>query len=174
VKDKATYQFTVDASIREDKGRVFTALTDPRELSVWFTRDAVVDLRPGGRYSNADGDTGTFLEITPPHRLSFTWENPDHCPATRVAITLSGHSESEKAVIISITHSELGSHEDVNTMKVGWKWALISLRSYLETGVPVRFEDWQRSMRDGDKRSEQESRDEDNMEREKGRERGKD
>lgn len=158
---QGTFQFTVEKEIMTTAETVFLALTDAKELSVWFTTDAEVDLRKGGKYRNADGDTGEFLEIHKPERLTFSWDNPDHCPGTLIEIMIktnregtsgggNGTGEDEhviRPITIIITHSGLRSHEDVNQMQVGWKWALISLKSYLETGNPVRFEEWQKEQR---------------------------
>jgi uncharacterized protein YndB with AHSA1/START domain len=68
---------------------VFKALTDPALLSEWFARAPgtprgriiTLDVRPGGAYlievDGRDGLTyqmqGTYKEVVPPARLSFTW-----------------------------------------------------------------------------------------------------
>src|SRR5215471_16775235 len=69
--------------------KVFAALSRPAQLDRWFTTGAKVDLRPRGRYSNADHDRGKFLEVVPNRRLRFTWDNPDHAAGSIVEIILS-------------------------------------------------------------------------------------
>lgn len=119
---------------------VFEAFTEPRHLSVWFTKEADADLRPGGRYSNSDNDKGEFLEIDPPHRVRFTWENENHCPGTEVDVRFE--TQSATTARITLNHSLLSGRDEIAEMKEGWSWALESLRSYLESGKPITFEDW--------------------------------
>ena len=68
--------------------RVFKAWTDPNQLSRWFgpsdeyTAKAEIDLRVGGAYrlemhhsgGNVHTVVGTYREIIPPEKLSFTWQ----------------------------------------------------------------------------------------------------
>lgn len=119
--------------------RVYEALTAPAELSRWFTTRAEADLRVGGAYSNGDGDRGVFLVLEPPDRLEFTWDNPDHCPGTRVEIRLH---RGDGGTLVELIHRSLRSEQDAEEMRGGWSWALDSLRSYLETGRPISHETW--------------------------------
>jgi uncharacterized protein YndB with AHSA1/START domain len=66
---------------------VYRAWTDPEVLMRWWgpvnteMRDAQIDARPGGRYRfemvGASGAptviAGEYVDVDPPHRLSFTW-----------------------------------------------------------------------------------------------------
>lgn len=124
----------------------YDALTDPPQLSRWFTTSARADLEIGGSYSNADGDKGKFLELHRPDGLRFTWENEKHCPGTVVEISIKQIGEG--VVEITLTHSLLASDTDANDMKIGWSWALTSLKSYLETGQPISFEQWHKDQID--------------------------
>jgi uncharacterized protein YndB with AHSA1/START domain len=123
--------------------KAFDAFTDPVHLSRWFTTEAKADLKVGGRYSNADGDRGQYLATDRPHKVKFTWDNEKHCPGTVVEVTFE--AEAEDGVGIELRHSELSSDDHVRDMETGWSWALASLKSYLETGKPVQFEDWQKN-----------------------------
>jgi len=67
---------------------VWSAWTDPSALRVWFGQaespvwSAEMDVRAGGRYRLVLREPGglsftvhgTYHEVTPPHRLVFTWE----------------------------------------------------------------------------------------------------
>ncbi len=132
----ATGQRTVAAPAEA----VYAALTEPGQLSRWFTREAEADLRVGGRYRNADGDRGEFLVLDPPHRLRFTWENPEHCPGTVVQADIVSKGPSKTTV--RLEHAKLPDREGFEEMKEGWSWALDSLKSFLETGEGVDFEEW--------------------------------
>jgi uncharacterized protein YndB with AHSA1/START domain/uncharacterized damage-inducible protein DinB len=136
--DHATLR--LETIVRSTVEEAYAAFTDPKLLSIWFTEAAKADLRVGGRYSNADGDKGEFLALAPPHRLEFTWENPKHCPDTRVRVSF--RNDSVDHVKIVLEHSELKTPSDESDMRGGWSWALDSLRSYLETGKPIPHEQW--------------------------------
>lgn len=144
MNEKCTDQYTLRLikTVRAKAGTSFDAFTDPTQLSRWFTEEATADLRIGGRYSNSDGDKGKFLEIDPPRWVKFTWENEKHCPNTIVEVEFVDSSPGRTE--IHLTHSSLASKENVEEMKEGWGWALVSLASYLETGKPVSFKDWKR------------------------------
>lgn len=54
--------------------RAYNAWAEAEEMSRWFTSEAQQDVRPGGRYSNADGDRGEYTAVEPNRLLAFTWE----------------------------------------------------------------------------------------------------
>jgi uncharacterized protein YndB with AHSA1/START domain len=88
--------------VREVKApppRAYAAFTEPEHVSRWFMTEAEADLRVGGRYKNADGDTGEYLALDPPNQVAFTWENPTHCPATRVTVTFKPLADDSSTVL---------------------------------------------------------------------------
>ncbi|MFQ5552765.1 MAG: SRPBCC domain-containing protein [Thermoplasmata archaeon] len=131
---------TVQRTIRASPEASYAALTEPDHLSRWFTQDARADLRIGGRYENKDGDRGEFLRLDPPTRIKYTWENPDHAPGTMVEVWIE-HKDEAKS-LIRLEHSRLKNREEFEDLKNGWSWALDSLRSYLEKGRPIPYEEW--------------------------------
>jgi len=56
---------------------VFRYFTDPQKMRHWSGVDHTLDARPGGVYRvEMDADhvaEGEFVEVDPPHRVSFTW-----------------------------------------------------------------------------------------------------
>jgi uncharacterized protein YndB with AHSA1/START domain len=142
VGQRSTKDFmaTVSRVVKSSPEHAFTAFVDPNVLSTWFTTKAKVDLRVGGRYSNADGDTGVFKVIDPFGRLVFTWENPEHCPGTLVGVRFDAKPGGK--VTIGLGHSGIATKREWKEMKQGWSWALDSLKSYLETGRPITHEAW--------------------------------
>ncbi len=131
---------TVQRTIRATPEEIYSALTRPEALTSWFTKEASVDLRVGGNYENSDGDTGKFLVIEPPARLRFTWENPEHSPGSEVEATI--HPKTANKSTLRLEHSKLKSREEFEDMKEGWSWALDSLKSFLERGTAISFEEW--------------------------------
>lgn len=118
--------------------------------NAWFTTGASLDFVEGGRYSNNDNDTGVFKKILirpaknsigEVAQIQFTWENEKHCPGSKVTVQFMEKSESKCVVLIE--HSKLPDDAGCADMKKGWSWALTSLKSYLETGRPIRYEEWE-------------------------------
>ncbi|MFQ5918572.1 MAG: SRPBCC domain-containing protein [Thermoplasmata archaeon] len=132
----------VQRTVRVPAETAYAALTVPDQLSRWFTEDAHADLRIGGRYENRDGDQGEFLRLDPPGRIKYTWENPDHAPGTMVEIWIEPKEEAKS--LIRLEHSRLRNQAEYEDLKQGWRWALDSLRSYLETGRSIPYEEWAR------------------------------
>ncbi|MBD3161733.1 MAG: hypothetical protein GF346_05700 [Candidatus Eisenbacteria bacterium] len=136
------FALSVTRTVGADRARAFDAFLDPKNQSIWFTTTAKADLRIGGRYENADGDTGQFLVIDRPIRVRFTWENPKHCPGTRVTVDFAESGPNRTQV--RLTHAKLASADDREKMKQGWSWAMDSYRSYVETGRPITEAEWER------------------------------
>jgi uncharacterized protein YndB with AHSA1/START domain len=65
---------------------VFPYFTDPEKLIVWKAATAELDARPGGRFrmdvtGRGDVANGEYLDIDPPHRITFTWRWENDHPA---------------------------------------------------------------------------------------------
>jgi uncharacterized protein YndB with AHSA1/START domain len=112
--------------------RVFKAWTDAAQLSRWFapsddyTTKAVVDLRVGGAYridithsgGNVHTVLGTYREITPPTKLSFTWNwEGATTPDTLVTIDFIPRGNSTEVIM---THEKLPTMESRAQHEQGW------------------------------------------------------
>ena len=135
------FDISFQRKIKAPVDRVYRAWTEPDELNRWFTTKAKVEAKVGGRYSNADGDAGEFRRVEPNKRLVFTWEQKQHQPGSVVDVMFM--PEGPEKTVVYLTHRKLQSKEDADDLKNGgWRWALDSLKSYLESGRPVKYEDW--------------------------------
>ena len=134
-------ELVVEREMTSSIEAAYEAWSSAEKLSAWFTTGAKQDLRVGGRYSNADGDCGTFLEVEPNQRIRFTWEQPCHSPGSEV--TLEFRSIDSDVVNVRLTHAGLGRAEDQSDLALGWEWALDSMKSFLETGSGIRYRDWE-------------------------------
>jgi len=126
--------------------RVYRALTTASELDSWFSQRTVVDVRPGGAYSNGDGDRGSFLEAVAPERLRFTWDNPGHAPGTVVEILLAS---TGAATTLTLIHSGFRNERDADhyaSRESGWDWALENLKAYLEGRPTTDYEPWLKTL----------------------------
>jgi uncharacterized protein YndB with AHSA1/START domain len=134
------FTVSVTRTIAVPVAEAWAAFTTAKGWNRWFTTKARLTLREGGRYRNADGDTGAFRAIVAGKRLCFTWENAAHCPGTLVDVRFAAKGRGRSTV--ALEHQRLASAADAATMKEGWSWAMDSLRAWLETGAPIRHEDW--------------------------------
>jgi uncharacterized protein YndB with AHSA1/START domain len=123
--------------------RVWTALTQPDQLSAWFGTQATIDLRPGGEviftWDGLTGPRGTnrgvIETVEPPNRFAFRWQSsPDTVQMTRVEFTLEPHPEGTRLRLVESGFASLppelrgGCHES-NTR--GWQRELGELAQYL-------------------------------------------
>lgn len=142
--------------IRAPAAVVFQALSDAAELVHWFPTAAETDPRPGGVYRfffespehPEPGETreGTFLDVQPNKRLSYTWHAPldppgeePGGPETKVEFALN-----EKAGVtdLVLTHSGFGYgagwDRSLEEHSERWAFFVLNLRSYLERGTDAR------------------------------------
>lgn len=133
-------ELKLEAEIKRSKEICYNAFTDEKQLSQWFSTNSKCDVRTGGYYCNDDKDEGVYLELKPYERIRFTWDNKEHCPGTEVLIEFNS-SDSDNTKII-LTHLKLENEFHIKEMTTGWTWALVSLKSYLENGKPVTYNEW--------------------------------
>lgn len=136
---------TINATVEE----AFAAWSSPVGWNSWFTSGATVDFVVGGRYADADGDSGTFLKIVPPGppnrqgeaaRIELSWEHAEHCPGSRVTVQFMRKSDAK--VQVALTHDKIADEDGCRDMKGGWSWAMASLKSWLETGRGLSESEW--------------------------------
>lgn len=123
--------------------RVWTALTQPDQLSAWFGTAATVDLRPGGEviftWDGSTGPSGTsrgvIETVEPAKRFVFRWQSvPDNVPMTRVEFTLEPHPDGTRLRVVESGFASLPperrgrAHED---HVQGWQRELGELAQYL-------------------------------------------
>ncbi|MGI8689341.1 MAG: SRPBCC family protein [Thermomicrobiales bacterium] len=123
--------------IRATPERVFRALTEKAELEAWFVKEATIDLRVGGTlrlFWDPESVEGTFLDVDPPRRLVFTWdERPAIAGITTSAFMLTAEGAGTR---LHLVHSGFGTGAAwdrlFNNINGGWDKELQKLRAYLE------------------------------------------
>ena len=124
--------------------RVWSAITAPEELTVWFGDLAEVDLRPGGGASFGWSDYGNSFHavvetVEAPSRFSYRWASKSDTPldagsSTLVEFTLE---ETETGTRVSVVESGFASFpEDVyeqaiGSNETGWDSELADLVEYV-------------------------------------------
>lgn len=128
---------TISRHIAAPRTRVFDAWLDP-EMLARFMRptetirgtDITTDPRTGGRFAiNMRGDqdyphSGTYLEITRPERLVFTWEGPHSVEGTTVTLTFA---EADGGTLVELTQVRFANEDSRDGHKFGWTNILAAL-----------------------------------------------
>lgn len=126
--------------IRAPRSRVFSALTETRELDRWIAGKAVVEPWIGGRYEFGwEHGPATITEFEPDRLLAYTWKIEDR-PETLVRWELIplGHD----AVEVSVVHTGFGPYS-AEGYQIGWQNFLIELKRMQELGPDWRRIEWE-------------------------------
>ncbi len=85
--------------LEASRSQVWAALTDPRELELWFANDVELELRPGGeatfRWANGEARRATVTDVRPGERLAFEWEGEGD-----VEFTLDDDADGTRLTVI--------------------------------------------------------------------------
>lgn len=149
----------LDRLLKAPPALVWRCWTEPALICQWFcpkpwsVSEAVVDLRPGGRFftlmNGPDGERvpneGSFLEVVPQRRLVFTdLFTEDFAPVDKVAsgaglsfaaiLTFApeGGGTRYRAVARHATAQEAAAHQDMG-FQVGWGIAADQLEALAAT-----------------------------------------
>jgi uncharacterized protein YndB with AHSA1/START domain len=132
-----TYRGEIRVEAHPD--RVFDHFTDARSLARWMGDRAVVDPRPGGRFTlfiEGGPIEGRYVAVERPERLVITWgragsgEFPPG--ASRLEVTLVADGTG---TLVRVEHSGLPSGE-FQQHDVGWRHYLGRLAVVAEGGDP--------------------------------------
>lgn len=127
--------------VRVPPERAFRAFTDTAELERWFVASADIVLAPGGLFnltwSNGEFVPGTVVEVQPPHRFVFDWDDGPQYGVTRITVEFSSTDDGSGTHIV-LTHTGFG-HEAAwdalyHDVDGGWTMELEHLRAWLEQG----------------------------------------
>lgn len=127
--------------------KVWKALLEGEMTRQYWGRENVSDWKPGSKWEHRRFDdartidlVGKVVEFAPPRRLVLTWADPadaaDVAKHTRVAIDIEAVGDM---VRLTVTHDEFKPGSDMlRKIANGWPRVLSSLKSYLETGRPLK------------------------------------
>lgn len=120
--------------------RVWSAITDPAELSQWFGDETKLDLRPGGDGAMIWDSHGSFAvrveTVEPPRRLVWSWVHEagvafEDAPSTRVEWTLTAREDGGTTLRLRESGFRTDLHHEQNTG--GWDEELGQLVTMLES-----------------------------------------
>lgn len=109
----------------------YAAWATGESLNQWFSKKNEAEVADGGRYANADGDTGVFKRVRKNKDLRFTWENPAHTAGTIVDVVFQDKGKGKTGVMV--THDRIQKREEADGLREGWGQALDRLKSWLES-----------------------------------------
>lgn len=144
-RDPIVVERLIAASVED----VFAAWSDAESLGAWMCPAETIshasvetDFRVGGQFSivmhGQEGDfrqTGEYLEIDPPKRLSFTWVSPwapDAEQDTRVTVSLDPAGEGKTK--LRLVHEAITTWYDNHEQ--GWAMILARLDERMSGGTP--------------------------------------
>jgi uncharacterized protein YndB with AHSA1/START domain len=119
--------------------RVYRAFTVKEDLEGWFVTTADIEARPGGVFNlhwNEDSVAGEYVELDPPRKITFTWDERPKYGITSCTIELIPEADG---TLLRLTHTGFGKGDNwdelYNGVNSGWTEELGQLKSWLETGV---------------------------------------
>lgn len=134
--DTSTAGFTLDQErvVDATPERVFALFTERTELSRWWgprgftTPEIDIDPRVGGRYrftmQPPEGEafhlSGEFVDVRPPHRLSFTFRWDEPAPDDRETIVVISLDPVGAATRVSLTQGTFATEERLELHRNGW------------------------------------------------------
>ena len=140
------YRLVEEVWIAATPERVFRALTDPEEVTLWWrvpgayeTTEAEIDLRPGGRYRFAGTSAargafevaGEYRLIEPPRRLEYTW-NPDWDDGATGSVVRYRLEARDGGTRLSVEHTGFATAASRDDHRRGWPAVVAALRARVE------------------------------------------
>lgn len=137
----APLTMTVTRLIPAPPDAVFDAWLDPETLVKFMRpgpdtacRAAKTDPKEGGQFSITMGENaditlhGTYLEITRPALLRFTWEGPFSAPDSEVSLRFDARPDG---TFVTLTHTRFPDAEIMARHDAGWSHILGQLEVVL-------------------------------------------
>jgi uncharacterized protein YndB with AHSA1/START domain len=118
--------------------RVWHALTDKRMIERWLMRAEGFEAKVGTRFTLRDepradcsGDVQCeVLELSPPHRMVWSWHGPDDPATTRLVIELQADGRGTR---MRLRHTGEADERTVRNTAGGWTDKLRALAELLTT-----------------------------------------
>ena len=135
----------LDVSIEErfpaSVERVWHALTDPEMINRWLMATEDFEAKIGARFTLRDAPHPSFrgyvecqvLELSPPHRMVWSWSSADDAAPTRLVIELEAEDQGTR---LTLRHTRDSDELTVKGTTAGWPRKLGQLAEALGAASP--------------------------------------
>jgi uncharacterized protein YndB with AHSA1/START domain len=118
--------------------RVWQALTDPRMIELWLMRPNGYEAKVGARFALGEPPRADcrghveceVLELSPPHRMVWSWRGADDPETTRLVIELQANVRGTR---LTLRHTGEADERTVRKTTGGWTDKLAALTELLTT-----------------------------------------
>jgi uncharacterized protein YndB with AHSA1/START domain len=146
---EVTIQIKKSIVINASPEVVFKAITDQNELTNWFSDQAILETKVGGKmkfsfYKNSkrghqdhgrDKDyfhEGTITEFIPNKKISYTWEDSYEPDFPRTVVTWELEKIENNKTSLKLLHTGFKADEKAKQYDEGWSHFLNELVKYCE------------------------------------------
>jgi uncharacterized protein YndB with AHSA1/START domain len=141
VPERIEREILIDAPLEV----VWAVVTEPEQISGWFSDSAELELRPGGKATLHWDGHGSFQarveRVEPPHFFSLRWttepeQDLTDANSTLIEFTLSAEGDSTRLRMVESGFSDLAGPEDekqghFDAHQRGWDVELGDLEEYV-------------------------------------------
>lgn len=135
-----SYSIKLDIKINVPLSVAWNAWAEAGIWSQWVFMKMSNNFILGGEYSNGNNEGGKYLKIIPHKLISFSWNMNNYEPGSYVDVCFEKFDKN--FIVCSLHHKNLKSIKNKKDAELGWRWAMNSLKNYLETGQGVQWEQW--------------------------------
>ena len=130
-KDGKARGYTICATktIKADPNACYSAFSSAAELNRWFGADHQLDLKDGGKLSNADGNQASVKRVNPGKTIKMIWEDAGLTLATPVEIKFAA---SGAKTTVTVTIDRLQTRAEADGYRRAWGEALDRLKALIE------------------------------------------
>lgn len=139
-KEPAAAVIRKSLSVRGNKEKIWSALTNETELARWWNKGVRLEAYVGGEFYEPWGNgqlaTGKVLFVEPPKTIRFTWKEQAWSPEQQTVCEFS-FKEGDGFTVLSVEHSGWESFQHskdqmMESFSKGWDYFLPKLKSYIE------------------------------------------
>lgn len=141
---KKSLDIVYNAFVKAPPSRVFRALTDPKEITKWFIKEAQIEAKNGGRFVLGWGrsiyEESKVIEFVHDKVFSFTWNpGPDFPAGPVVTFKLTPKSGG---TVVTLEHKGFDTAgkalKSLIEHEGGWSSYMCNFKCYVEKGYDLR------------------------------------
>lgn len=123
------YTICATKSIKADAPACYAAFAEPAQLDRWFGPGNRIEVAPGGRWINDDGNAATIRKATPGKNIRMLWEDPALDTPAPLEVKFT---PAEGKCTVTVTIERLQTRPEADGYRKAWGEALVRLKALLE------------------------------------------